>query len=80
MVSESYDKFEQRKISKLSWENQVLVSVWYVLTGSWLDFFTTLTVVLCHIQALVNDARDGLDLCAKLLLNPFQVEAIIVSD
>lgn len=50
------------------------------LTGSWLDLFATLAVVLSHIQALVNDTRDGLDLCSELLLDPFQVEAIIVGD
>lgn len=52
----------------------------WVLTGSQLDFFATLTVVLRHVKALVNDARDGLDLCSKLLLDAFQVEAIIVSN
>lgn len=51
-----------------------------VLTGSWLDFFTALTVVLCHVEALVDDARDGLDLRSELLLDPFQVEAVIVGD
>lgn len=51
-----------------------------VPTGSLLDLFTTLTVVLCHVQALVNDAGDGLDLCSQLLLNRFKVEAIIVRD
>lgn len=51
-----------------------------LLTGSWLDFFTALTVIFCHVEALVNDAWDGLDLCSQLLLDPLQVEAIIVSD
>lgn len=51
-----------------------------VLTGSWLHFFTTLTVVLGHVQALVNDAWDGLDFCSKLLFDPLQVEAIIICD
>lgn len=51
-----------------------------LLTGSWLDFFPALTVIFCHVQALVDDSWDGLDLCSQLLLDPFQVEAIIVSD
>lgn len=37
-------------------------------------------MIFGHIQALVDDARDGFDLGSQLLLDPFQVEAIIVSD
>lgn len=51
-----------------------------LLTGSWLDFFPALTVIFCHVQALVDNARDGFDLCSQLLLDPFQVEAVIISD
>lgn len=51
-----------------------------LLTGSWLDFFSALAVIFCHVQALVDDARDGLDLCSQLLLDPLQVEAVVVGD
>lgn len=37
-------------------------------------------MIFGHIQALVDDAWDGFDLCSQLLLDPFQVEAVIVSD
>lgn len=39
-----------------------------------------LAVVLGHVQALVDVARDGLDLCPQLFLDTLQVEAIIVCD
>lgn len=42
--------------------------------------FYRLAVVFCHIQALVNVARDRFDFCSQLLLNTFQVEAIIICD
>lgn len=42
--------------------------------------FYRLAVVLCHIQALVNVAWDRLNFCSQLLLNTFQVEAIIICD
>lgn len=34
-------------------------------------------VKLCHIQALVNAAGDGLDVSNQLILNIFQVVAVI---
>lgn len=42
--------------------------------------FYRLAVVFCHIQALVNVAWDRFDFCSQLLLNTFQVEAIIICD
>lgn len=51
-----------------------------LLTGSWLDFFSALAVIFGHVQALVDDAWDGLDLCPQLLLDPLQVEAVVVGD
>lgn len=42
--------------------------------------FYRLAVVFCHIQALVNVAWDRFDFCSQLLLNTFQVKAIIISD
>lgn len=37
-------------------------------------------VVLRHVQALVDVAGNGLDFCAQLLLNTFQVESVIVGN
>lgn len=37
-------------------------------------------MIFGHIQALVDDAWDRFDLCSQLLLDPFQVEAVIVRD
>lgn len=39
-----------------------------------------LRVVLRHVQALVDAARDGLDLRHQLVLDGFQVEAVLRSD
>lgn len=50
------------------------------LTCSQLALLTALAVVLGHVEALVDDARDGLDLGAELLLDALQVEAVIVRD
>ena len=35
-------------------------------------------MVLRHIEALVDDARDGLDLRPELLLDALQIEAVVV--
>lgn len=64
----------------LAWDHQSPERSWALLTSSWLDFFSALAVIFGHIQALVDDAWDGFDLCSQLLLDPFQVEAVIVSD
>ena len=39
-----------------------------------------LLVELGHVEALVNDLRDGLDLRAQLGLDPVQGEAVVVGD
>ena len=50
------------------------------LTCSRFDLLTALTVILRHIQAFVNAARNGLYLSAQLLLNALQVKAVIIGD
>ena len=37
-------------------------------------------MVLCHIQALVDAARDGLYLSPQLLFDALQVKAVVVGD
>lgn len=71
---------ERRGRESLARDRQSPERCWALLTSSWLDFFTALTVILGHVQALVDDAWDGFDLCSQLLLDPFQVEAVIVGD
>uniref|UniRef100_A0A6B0UWV9 Putative secreted protein n=1 Tax=Ixodes ricinus TaxID=34613 RepID=A0A6B0UWV9_IXORI len=42
--------------------------------------FWILHLQVCHIEVLVDDLGDGLDLCAQLLLNAVQGEAVVVGD
>lgn len=71
---------ERRGRALLARDRQSPERCWALLTRSWLDFFTALAVIFGHVQALVNDAWDGFDLRSQLLLDPFQVEAVIVGD
>ena len=48
------------------------------LTCSQLALLPALAVVLCHVEALVDDARDGLDLRAELLLDALQIGAVVI--
>lgn len=50
------------------------------LTCSQLDLLAGLAVELGHVEALVDDAGDGLYVGAQLLLDALQVEAVIVRD
>lgn len=68
------------KVYSFYYEALNALNVMKVPTASLLDLFSTLAVVFCHVQALVDYSRDGLDLCAELLLNRFKVEAIVVCD
>lgn len=71
---------EERGRASLARDGQSPERCRALLTSSWLDFFTALAVIFGHVQALVDDAWDGFDLCSQLLLDPFQVEAVIVGD
>ena len=50
------------------------------LSCSQLAILPALAVVLCHIQALVDAARDGLYLSPQLLFDALQVKAVVVGD
>lgn len=50
------------------------------LSRSQFHLLGTLAVILCDIQALIDAARNGLDLGAQLLFNALQVKAVIIRD